>query len=64
MSPPGRPLDWELVFRLAEQRLKLRKWEIGRYTLSQLCNALDFSDPNDPHAGQTPITSLEELANY
>ena len=39
----------------------MRKWEIARYTHTQLANALDRSDPNDPHAGQTPIGSLAEL---
>jgi len=39
----------------------MRKWEIKRYTLSQLLNALDTSDPNDPHAGQLPIGSLAQL---
>jgi len=32
----------------------MRKWEIGRYTLSQLLNALNQSDPNN-------IQSLDEL---
>ena len=39
----------------------MRKWEVGRYTLSQVINALDRSDPNDPHANQIPIGSLDEL---
>jgi hypothetical protein len=39
----------------------MRKWEIGRYTLTQIFNALDRSDPNDPHAGQMEIGSLDEL---
>ncbi len=39
----------------------MRKWEIARYTFTQLANALDRSDPNDPHAGQVEIGSLEEL---
>ena len=39
----------------------MRKWEIGRYTLTQLINALDRSDPNDPHRGQTMIGSIAEL---
>jgi hypothetical protein len=39
----------------------MRKWEIGRYTLTQLLNALDMSDPNDPHAGNIPINSLDDL---
>lgn len=39
----------------------MRRWEIGRYTLSQLLNALDRSDPNDPHRGQTMINSVAEL---
>lgn len=39
----------------------MRKWEYSRYTLTQLLNALDTSDPSDPHAGNIPITSLDDL---
>lgn len=39
----------------------MRKWEIGRYTVSQLLAMLDRSDPNDPHAGQIPLNSLDEI---
>jgi hypothetical protein len=39
----------------------MRKWEVGRYTLTQLVNALDRSDPNDPHAGNIPINSLDDI---
>lgn len=39
----------------------MRKWEIGRYTLSQLLNALAREDRSDPHAGNVPIGSLAEL---
>ena len=39
----------------------MRKWEVMRYTLSQLCNALNQPDPNDPHAGQEAIGSLDDL---
>lgn len=39
----------------------MRKWEIKRYTLSQLLSALDRSDPDDPHAGGIPIASLDEI---
>lgn len=39
----------------------MRKWEISRYTLSQIINALDRSDPDDPHRGQVSIGSLDEL---
>lgn len=39
----------------------MRKWDVGRYTLSQLKNALDQSDPDDPHAGQQEIRSLSQL---
>lgn len=39
----------------------MRKWEIRRYTLSQLLNALDTSDPTDPLAGTVPIRSLSDL---
>lgn len=39
----------------------MRKWEIGKYTLTQLLVLLDQSDPNDPHRGQIPISSLEDL---
>jgi hypothetical protein len=39
----------------------MRKWDYSRYTLTQLVNALDTSDPDDPHAGNIPIGSLDEL---
>lgn len=40
----------------------MRKWEIGRYTLTQLLNALQQpNDPDDPHAGNIPIGSLSQL---
>ena len=55
----GGGVPWEKLFRAAEQRLRMRKWEIARYTLSQLLNALDFSDPDDPHSGQILIGSLD-----
>jgi hypothetical protein len=42
----------------------MRKWEIGRYTLTQLINALDQSDPNDPHAGGIPLNSLADLEEF
>ena len=61
MRPRSKPIDWGLVYRACEQRLKLRKWEIRRYTLSQLLNALDQTDP---HAGGTPIPSLAVLDRY
>lgn len=40
----------------------MRKWELGRYTLTQLCNALDYSDPADPHSGNAPIRGPSDLA--
>ena len=39
----------------------MRKWDIARYTLTQLQIALDTSDPDDPHAGQIPLNSLADL---
>lgn len=39
----------------------MRKWEISRYTLSQVINALDRSDPDDPHKDGIPISSLDEI---
>lgn len=39
----------------------MRKWEIGRYTITQIVNALDTSDRSDPHAGQMPLGSLADL---
>jgi hypothetical protein len=50
-----------MFFRKAEQRLRMRKAEILTYTFSQLLNALDDSDPSDPHAGGIPLTSLSQL---
>jgi hypothetical protein len=60
----GKPIDWELIYRLAEQKLRMRKWEIGRYTLSQLASALNYADPADPHAGNIPINSLADLDDW
>jgi hypothetical protein len=57
----SKPIDWAIIFRQAEQRLRMRRWEIGRYTFSQLLNALDSTDPSDPHAGGIPLTSLSQL---
>lgn len=39
----------------------MRKWEIARYTEQQLLNALNTADPTDPHYGQIPLSSLEDL---
>ena len=39
----------------------MRKWEIVRYTRSQLLNALDYSDPNDPHRGGIEIRCQADL---
>jgi len=39
----------------------MRRWEIGRYTFSQLLSALDSSDQDDPHRGGVPLGSLAEL---
>lgn len=39
----------------------MRKWDIARYTLTQLLNALDTTDPNDPHAGGIEVASLSQL---
>jgi hypothetical protein len=39
----------------------MRKWDVRRYTLSQILNALNDDDPDDPHAGGIPIRSLAEL---
>jgi hypothetical protein len=61
LGPEPKPIKWHLIYRAAEQRLKARKWEIGRYTLSQILNALDQADPDDPHAGGIPINSLDDL---
>jgi hypothetical protein len=42
----------------------MRKWGIGRYTQTQLMNALDQSDPKDPHANNIPINSIADLCDY
>lgn len=39
----------------------MKKWEVRRYTLAQLLAMLDTSDPDDPHRGNIPISSLSEL---
>lgn len=57
-------VDWSMLFRQAEQRLRMRKREIGSYTLTQLLNALDSTDPNDPHSGNIPINSLADLEDW
>lgn len=38
----------------------MRKWDVGRYTLTQILNALDESDPTDPHAGGIPINTAAD----
>jgi len=38
----------------------MRKWEITRYTLRQLCNALK-QESDDPHRGQLEIRSAEQF---
>lgn len=52
---------WDVLFRTAEQRLKMRRREILDYTLSQLLNALDTRDPDDPFTGTIPINSLDDI---
>jgi hypothetical protein len=39
----------------------MRKWDAARYTLSQLHNALDYSDHSDPHAGNVPLAGPDDL---
>ncbi len=50
-----------MIARTAEQRLGMRKWELARYTLTQLLNALDAADPADPHAGGVEVPCLSVL---
>ena len=50
-----------MIYRACEQRLKMRKWEIARYTLSQVLRALERTDPDDPHAGNLPISAIGEI---
>lgn len=54
-------MPWGLIFRRCEQELGMRKWDVMRYTLSQIINALKHEDPDDPHAGGIPIGSLSML---
>jgi hypothetical protein len=42
----------------------MRKWEIGRYTLTQLEEALSDTDPDDLSAGTIPIPSLSVLDEF
>jgi len=42
----------------------MRKWEWSRYTLTQLINALDRRDPSDPHSGNIPLGSLDDLEEF
>lgn len=39
----------------------MRWWEIAKYTRSQILNALDTSDPDDPMKGCVPINSLDDM---
>jgi hypothetical protein len=39
----------------------MRKWDVERYTLSQICNALSEPKEHDPHAGGKRIYSLAEI---
>lgn len=64
MRPRSRPIDWGLIYRAAEQRLHMRKWEIARYTLSQLLCALASPDESDPHAGNLPITAIGDVEEH
>ena len=59
--PASKAFDWDTLFRRCAQRLKWGSDEVCRHTLTQIMNALDPSDPNDPHRGQIPIGSLAEL---
>lgn len=56
------PIEWELVFRAAAQRLRFTTEQVCRHTYSQIMNALDYSDPNDSSKGLTPFNSFQELA--
>lgn len=60
-QPDPAPFDWDIIFRQCAQRLKWGSAEVCRHTLTQIMNALDSSDPNDPHRGQIPIGSLADL---
>lgn len=42
----------------------MRWWEVGRYTLTQITNALDRTDPADPHAGNVPISGMGDLQAF
>lgn len=62
MRAQSTPIDWGKLYRAAEQRLGMRKWEIGRYTLSQLLNALaDDEAERDPHRGGAPISAIGDV---
>ena len=39
----------------------MRRWEIGQYTVSQLVNALDRSEPSSRRDGGIPLQSLDDL---
>lgn len=39
----------------------MRRRDILGCTLTYLLNALDSSDPNDPHAGNLPLEYIEDL---
>ncbi len=57
----GEKFRWFLIFRRAEQELRMRRWEILEYTLTQLVCMLDRSDPDDPFVGTIPINSLDDI---
>lgn len=39
----------------------MRRWEIGQYTLTQLVNALDRSEPASRRDPTIPLRSLDDL---
>lgn len=41
----------------------MRKWEVAKYTLSQILNALSEPKKHDPHEGGRRINSLTDITS-
>lgn len=57
-----QPIDYGHLYRSLVRKARVAPSEIGRLTISQAMTILDDSDPRDPHRGNVPIHSEEQLA--
>lgn len=58
----GEPIDYVHLYRSLIRKGRVQPSEVGRLTISQALAILDDSDPRDPHRGNVPINSLDQLA--